>query len=43
MAQRIKWLPTLRFVTKPLRGEFMIPDDSDIPDQYRVGGSIFWR
>ena len=43
MAQRIKWLPTLRFVTKPLRREFMIPDDSEIPRQYRVGGSIFWR
>jgi hypothetical protein len=41
--QRIKWLPTLRYMTRTIRREFSIPLDSEIPEAYRGGGSIFWR
>ena len=41
--QRLSWLPTLRYATPSLRQEFLIPANCDIPIQYRVAGSIFWR
>lgn len=36
-------ITTFTPITRTRRAEFSVPDDSEIPLQYKKGGSIFWR
>jgi hypothetical protein len=39
----LRFLPSVRLMTRSLRREFLIPSKEKIPFRYRNGGSIFWR
>ena len=43
LRRSLKWLPSVRFLTRSVRNEFLIPPNSQIPNRYRKQGSIFWR
>lgn len=43
LKRRIRWLPTLRWLSLSLRREFSVPSQSAIPAAYRSRGSLFWR
>lgn len=43
LRRSVKWLPSVRFVTRSVRSEFLIPPPNAIPSQYKRRGSIFWR
>lgn len=39
----LRLIPTVRLMTRSVRGEFLIPPKDEIPRRYRVGTSLFWR
>jgi len=39
----LRFLPSVRLMTRSLRREFLIPSKEEIPLRYRNGDSIFWR
>jgi hypothetical protein len=43
LRRSLKWLPSVRFLTRSVRNEFLIPPNNEIPNRYRRQGSIFWR
>ena len=43
LRRSVKWLPSVRFMTRSVRNEFLIPPNTEIPNRYRKQGSIFWR
>lgn len=43
LQRSLRWLPSVRLVTRSVRDEFLIPPNREIPRRYRTGGSILWR
>lgn len=43
LRRSLRWVPTLEYASRAVRGEFAIPPDSEIPSNYRASGSVFWR